>query len=94
MTGFGICSWGRVEALFGAEFLEVLKGGFFGWSEMADVTSQPGLSFGSIWRWRADGASALVSNEWIHIFHAISISVSERTKWLFCIYVGGREVAA
>lgn len=46
---------------------------------MADVTSQPGLSFGSIWRWRADGASALVSSEWIHVV-MLSVSGNERTK--------------
>ena len=79
VTGFSICSLGRVVALFDAEFLEVSKGGFFGWSEMADVTSQPGLSFGSIWWWRADGASALVSDEWIHVL-MLSVSGNERTK--------------
>lgn len=67
MTGFRICGLGSVEALFGAEILEVFKGGLLGRGEMADVTSQPGLSLCSIWRWGTDGASALVSSEWIHV---------------------------
>ena len=79
MTGFSTCSLGSVEAFFGAEFLEIMKGRFLGCGEMADVTSQPGLSFGGICRWRADGASALVSNEWIHVF-TLPVSGNERTK--------------
>lgn len=44
---------GYVEALFGAHFLELVKSRLLLLSQMADVTSEPGLRFGSIGRRRA-----------------------------------------
>ena len=88
MTGFRLGRLGCVEALFGADFLKVFKGGLLGRGEMANVTSQPGLSFCSIWRWRTDGTSALISSEWIHVVVVLSMYVNDH-EWskqldLFC----------
>ena len=55
VTGFCICCGWRVAAIFGAQILELLEGGFFVWSEMANVTFESDLDIGSFWGWRAGG---------------------------------------
>ena len=53
VTGSGICGTRGVIALFGAQFLELLKGGLFCGGKMTDMTLQPGLGASSFWGGRA-----------------------------------------
>ena len=55
VTGFRICCGWRVAAIFGAQVLELLEGGFLVWGEMANVTFESDLGIGSFWGWRAGG---------------------------------------
>ena len=53
VTGFCICCGWRVAAIFGAQVLELLQGGFLVWSEMANVTFESDLGIGGFGGWRA-----------------------------------------
>ena len=64
VTGFCICCGWRVAAIFGAQVLELLEGGFLVWGEMANVTFESDLGIGSFWGWRA-GWRILVLR-WVH----------------------------